>query len=177
MSKPSEAEKQEELNYITSGSAAEKALSSLKNELNEPKVHKSRLWRINIVLLGKKIKKFLSGKRPLGEWGQKQCGKFLKAKGCKILSRNFSCRTGEIDLIVAEPKGTLVFVEVKTRVNENFVDVEATVAGAKRIRMARAANFFIKKHRLENLPLRFDVVIVITDKKTKPQIRHYENAF
>ena len=43
--------------------------------------------------------------------------------------------------------------------------------------MARAANLFIKKHKLDNLPLRFDVVILITDGKDKPQVRHYENAF
>lgn len=129
------------------------------------------------MLFGKNFKKLLSDRRLLGQWGQKQCEKFLKSKGCKILSRNFSCRTGEIDLIVAEPKETLVFVEVKTRTNENFVDTEATVAGAKRLRMTRAANFFIKKHSLENLPLRFDVVTVIADEKNKPQIKHYKNAF
>jgi len=129
------------------------------------------------VLLGKKIKKLLSGKRLLGQWGQKQAEIFLKRKGFKILSRNFYCRTGEIDLIAAEPAGALVFIEVKARVSEHFVDVEANVAGAKQIRMKRAADFFVKKHTLEDMPLRFDVVTVLTNEKTKPQIRHYENTF
>jgi putative endonuclease len=129
------------------------------------------------VLFDNKIKKPLSDIRLLGRWGQKQCEKFLKKKGCRTLVRNFSCRTGEIDLIVAASDGTVVFVEVKTRANENFVDAEATVTRTKQIRMARAANFFIKKHKLENLPLRFDVVAIITCEKGKTQIRHYENAF
>lgn len=129
------------------------------------------------MLFGKNFKKLSSDKRLFAEWGQKQCEKFLKAKGLRIISRNFSCRMGEIDLIAAEPKGSLVFIEVKTRANENFVDAEASITAAKQIRMTRAANLFIKKYKLENLPLRFDVVILITDEKTKPQIRHYENAF
>ncbi|MBU1261183.1 MAG: YraN family protein [Planctomycetes bacterium] len=113
----------------------------------------------------------------LGRWGQKQCEKFFKAKGCKTLTKNFSCRTGEIDLIMAASDGTVVFVEVKTRKNENYVDAEAAVTPAKKQRMKKAANLFVKKHKLDNLPLRFDVVVVIPDENGKAQIRHYENAF
>jgi putative endonuclease len=129
------------------------------------------------VLFGSKIKKLLSDKRLLGKWGQKQSEKFLKKKGHRTLARNFSCRTGEIDLITAASDGTVIFIEVKTRANENFADVEAAVTLAKKQRMAKAANFFVKKHKLENLPLRFDVITVIAAEKGKPQIRHYENAF
>ena len=70
--------------------------------------------------------------------------------------------------------GSVVFVEVKARTNEDYIDAEASITRAKQIRMTRAANLFIKKHKLENLPLRFDVVILITDGKNKPLIRHYE---
>jgi putative endonuclease len=129
------------------------------------------------VLFGNKIKKLLSNTRLLGRWGQKQCERFLKKKGYRTLVRNFSCRTGEIDLIAAASDGTVVFVEVKTRANEDFSDAEAAITAAKKQRMIRAANFFVKKHKLENLPLRFDVVIVIAAEKGKMQIRHYENAF
>ncbi|MCX5633690.1 MAG: YraN family protein [Phycisphaerae bacterium] len=129
------------------------------------------------MLFSRNPKKSLSPTRLLGRQGQKLCEKFLRAKGYKTLTRNFSCRTGEIDLVMMDSDGTVVFVEVKARTNENFADAEAAVTKAKQVRMTRAANLFIKKHKLENLPLRFDVVILITDGKTKPQIRHYENAF
>lgn len=128
-------------------------------------------------LIGKKQRKLLSDAALLGRWGQKQCEKFFKAKGCKTLTKNFSCRTGEIDLIMAASDGTVVFVEVKTRKNENYVDAEAAVTPAKKQRMKKAANLFVKKHKLDNLPLRFDVVVVIPDENGKAQIRHYENAF
>ncbi len=122
-------------------------------------------------------KKTISPTSLLGRRGQKQCEKFLKAKGYKTLTRNFSCTSGEIDLVMLDESGSAVFVEVKTRTNEDLFDAESSITKSKQIRMTRAANLFIKKHKLENLPLRFDVVILITDGKTKPQIRHYENAF
>lgn len=128
-------------------------------------------------LFGDKQKKLLSDTRLLGQWGQKQCEKFYKTSGCKTLARNFSCKTGEIDLVMAAGDGTVIFVEVKTRSAEKFVDAEASITSAKKLRMKRAANLFIKKYEIQDSPLRFDVVMVLPDKKGKPVIRHYENAF
>lgn len=128
-------------------------------------------------LIDKKQGKLLSDTALLGRWGQNQCEKFFKIKGYKTLTQNFSCRTGEIDLIMAARDGTVVFVEVKTRKNEKFVDAEAAITPAKKQRMKKAANLFIKKHKLDNQPLRFDVVIVTPDEKGKARTRHYENAF
>jgi len=122
-------------------------------------------------------KKILSDRRLLGQWGQKQSEKFYKARGCKTLARNFSCSSGEIDLIVGQGDGTIVFVEVKTRRTEEFVKAESAVSYSKKLRMAKAARLFVKKYKIENSPLRFDVVIVIPDEKGKAEIRHYENAF
>ncbi|MDD5134101.1 MAG: YraN family protein [Phycisphaerae bacterium] len=119
----------------------------------------------------------LKNSRLLGRSGQKLCEKFLKNKGYKLLARNFLCKTGEIDLVMADAEGAIVFVEVKTRTNEDFVDAEAAITKAKQIRMNRAAKFFITTHKLEHLPMRFDVVIVMAYEKHKPKIRHYENAF
>jgi len=130
-----------------------------------------------VFLIGKKQGKLLSDSALLGRWGQKQCEKFFKARGCKTLTKNFSCRTGEIDLIMAAPDGTVIFVEVKTRKNENYVDAEAAVTSAKKQRMKKAANLFVNKHKLHNQPLRFDVVIVMLGEDGKTDIRHYESAF
>jgi len=113
----------------------------------------------------------------LGQWGQKQCEKFYKAKGCRTLARNFACRTGEIDLIIGQTDGTVVFVEVKTRSSEKYAQAESAVTYSKKLRMVKAARLFAKEYKLENCPLRFDVVIVMPDQKGKAMIRHYENAF
>jgi putative endonuclease len=125
-------------------------------------------------------------KESLGRWGEKRCEKFLKRKGLKTLTRNFYCKTGEIDLVMVDSDGTLVFVEVKTRANEDFSPSESAVTKAKKTRMLRAARYFLATNNIENRPFRFDVVtIVLGEKGNVPgaikggpaQIRHYENAF
>lgn len=113
----------------------------------------------------------------LGQWGEKCCEKFLKRKGLKTLTRNFSCKTGEIDLIMVDSDGTLVFVEVKTRANEDFSPSESAVTKAKKTRMIRAARYFLAANNVENRPLRFDVVIIVLGEKGPGRIRHYQNAF
>jgi putative endonuclease len=73
--------------------------------------------------------------------------------------------------------GTVVFVEVKDRADEKFADAEAAITAGKKQRMTKTANHFLRKYKLDNMPGRFDVVIVMLDEKGKAQIRHYENAF
>lgn len=124
-----------------------------------------------------KKRRLLADKKLLGQWGEKRCERFLKRKGLKVLVRNFSCKTGEIDLIMVDTDGTIVFVEVKTRANENFGQSESAITAAKKNRMLRAARYFLATHDIENRPFRFDVVTIVLGEKGHPQIRHYENAF
>ena len=113
----------------------------------------------------------------LGRWGEKRSEKFLKRKGLKTLTRNFSCKTGEIDLVMVDSDGTLVFVEVKTRANEDFSPSESAVTKPKKIRMLRTARYFLAANEIEDRPCRFDVVTIVLGEKGPAQIRHYENAF
>jgi putative endonuclease len=91
--------------------------------------------------------------------------------------RNYSCKMGELDLVMVDPDGTLVFIEVRSRADETFVAPEATVTPAKRERVGKAARHFIATHRIEDRPLRFDVITLVLGRRGAPQIRHYENAF
>jgi putative endonuclease len=97
----------------------------------------------------------------LGLWGEKYCEKFLKGKGFRRLARNFRCKTGEIDLIMVDGNGSIVFVEVKTRADEDFGPAESSVTTAKKVRMSRAARYFPATHNIENRPFRFDVVAIV----------------
>ena len=130
-----------------------------------------------MLFFGNKLKKVLSDSHLLGQWGQKQCEKFYKAKGCKTLARNFACKSGEIDLIIGQADGTVIFVEVKTRSSEKYAQAESAITYSKKLRMVKAARLFVKEYKIENYPLRFDVVIVMPDANGKAMIRHYENAF
>jgi len=122
-------------------------------------------------------RRLLSDRVRLGRWGERRCERFLQNKGLRTLIRNYSCTLGELDLVMVDGDGTLVFVEVRSRANETFGPAEATVNLAKRERVAKAARHFIAAHRIEDRPLRFDVITLILSRRGAPQIRHYENAF
>lgn len=123
-------------------------------------------------------KKRISADRALlGKWGEKQALKFLKAKGHQLLTKNFSCERGEIDIITAEANGTIVFVEVKTRTSENFAMAEDAVNYEKQRKMSITSKFFLSEHNIRNRPYRFDIITVILPPEGKKQINHYANAF
>lgn len=121
--------------------------------------------------------KLLADREKLGRWGEKRCEGFLKKRGFRKLMRNFSCRSGEIDLIMVDNEGAVVFVEVKTRADESFGPAESVITAGKKNRMSRAARYFLATHNIEDRPYRFDVVTIVLGQKGRPQIRHYENAF
>jgi putative endonuclease len=122
-------------------------------------------------------RKLLTDRARLGRWGERRCERYLRRKGLRTLTRNYACRTGELDLVMVDRDGTLVFIEVRTRAGEGFVPVEATVTKGKRTRVARAARYFLAVHDIHDRPLRFDVVTLVLGPQGPPTIRHYENAF
>lgn len=125
--------------------------------------------------LGKK--KLLRDAKLLGRWGEKRAAAFLTSKGFHIIARNYTCPAGEIDLITCDPDGVIAFTEVKTRRDEKYARAQDAVNANKQKTMIMAAKSFIRNYRIKDRPLRFDVVAVVMNKKKRPQIRHYENAF
>ncbi len=85
---------------------------------------------------------------------------FLQQQGLRLLQRNY--RTpgqggGEIDLILQETDGTLVFVEVRKRAQRQFGGALASVSRTKQRRIIFAARYYLC--RFQRLPpARFDVV-------------------
>jgi len=124
-----------------------------------------------------KKSKLSADRERLGRWGEKQTEKFLKRKGLKTLTKNYLCKTGEIDLIMVDTDRTIVFVEVKTRADESFSPSESAITAGKKAKMVRTARYFLATNEIEDRPLRFDVVTVILGQKGPVQIRHHENAF
>ena len=79
----------------------------------------------------KKTSDVQSHKKALGKKGEVVAAKFLKKKGYKILQRNYRRKTGEIDIICYE-RGSIVFVEVKTRGSDSYGPPELAVTEAKK---------------------------------------------
>ena len=121
--------------------------------------------------------RLLAEPKVLGQWGEKRSEKLLKNKGLRRLARRFSCKTGEIDLVMMDTDGTIVFVEVKTRANEDFTPAELVVTNTKRKKLISASRYFIETYNVHDRPFRFDVVTVVLGKTKREQIKHYSSAF
>lgn len=109
-----------------------------------------------------------------GSAGESAAAAYLKRKKYKILGQNFSCRFGEIDVIAQHGK-YVVFVEVKTRKNENFAQAREFVTRAKQERVIKAAMLWLQQNDVELQP-RFDVIEVVGE-GIRQKITHIENAF
>lgn len=89
----------------------------------------------------------------------------LQRQGMRLLERNYrvargpSRRAGEIDLILRDRDGTLVFVEVRARRDARHGGAAASVTPAKRARIVYAARHYLMR-LASPPPCRFDVVSV-----------------
>lgn len=99
---------------------------------------------------------------------------FLQGKGLKLLKRNYSCRRGEIDLIMRDAK-TLVFVEVRYRRSDRFGSAEESVTSQKISRIVTTAEHYIQQTAQSFDECRFDVIAVKS--LNQPDIVWLKNAF
>ncbi len=86
----------------------------------------------------------------------------LARAGLRLVARNY--RTpgrggGEVDLILRDTDGTLVFAEVRQRASARFGGAAASVGATKRRRIVFAARHFLMRLP-ETPPCRFDVVAI-----------------
>ena len=116
----------------------------------------------------------------LGRRGEREAARLLKAKGYRILTRNYTIRQGEVDL-VAFRDGVLAFVEVRSQTQPAPFDPLHTITRRKQRRVIKAAYSYMSRHQqgaaAQVMP-RFDVVTVLFDQQGKPQeVTHVEGAF
>lgn len=102
---------------------------------------------------------------------------WLRAKGCRILARNFrGPRRGEVDIIARDQK-QLLFVEVKTRREGTRIRPLDAVNKTKQSLIERGANAWLKQLGTRDLPWRFDVIEVHVEEGVKPRVNHVKDAF
>ena len=112
--------------------------------------------------------------KELGVTGEQIATRYLVDKGFVILENNYHNRHKEVDLIALD-QGELVFVEVKTRSTDYFMQPEEAVDHQKRQNLIRVANQYIRYHKRTE-PVRFDIIAIVkNDKGTR--INHIKNAF
>jgi putative endonuclease len=101
----------------------------------------------------------------------------LEARGYRIIERNWRRPEGELDL-VADDRGILVFVEVRSRTGEERGHPLETVNARKRARVVRAARLYLEATQPAATAFRFDVVgVIFACDGARPTITHVEDAF
>ena len=115
-------------------------------------------------------------KREIGILGEHIAQKFLADKGYRIICKNFRTPFGELD-IVAKHKGSIVFIEVRTRSTSSLGPPILSVTRIKQIHLIRNALFYLKRYGQVYADWRIDVVTVKLGHGLKAEnIEHIENA-
>ncbi|MFZ4628886.1 MAG: YraN family protein [Blastocatellia bacterium] len=128
--------------------------------------------------------------RQLGQLGEQLAARYLISQGYQIVASNFRgpigrrpdgrAIEGEIDLIAYDltlSPAVLVFLEVKTRRDDQLARPEAAVDQRKRLRIIRAARLYRRFLSLRDWPYRFDVVSLLLPPNASPQLSHLKNFF
>lgn len=85
---------------------------------------------------------------------------YLSAQRLQLVERNYNCKLGEIDLIMRDGD-YLVFIEVRSRVNERFGGGVGSITMAKRRKIMNASSHYLMMRKMQDkFPLRFDVISI-----------------
>lgn len=92
----------------------------------------------------------------LGRDAETRATRFLTGHGLTLVTRNYRCRGGEIDLVMRDGR-QLVFVEVRYRSHSGYGGALASIDPRKRRRLIIAAQHYLLHSGWQG-PCRFDVV-------------------
>lgn len=108
--------------------------------------------------------------------GERLAGEMLESKGLELIERNWRCKAGEADIVAMED-GTVVLVEVKSRIGspDDEVYPELAVDEEKIGRYEIMLKYFMAQHPdVHNA--RFDVVAVNLVSDSMAKVRHIVSA-
>ncbi|MFI5609238.1 YraN family protein [Amycolatopsis sp. NPDC051903] len=115
-------------------------------------------------------------RRAVGRWGEDLAARHLQNAGLVVLSRNWLCREGELDLVLSDGD-KVVFCEVKTRTGTGFGTPAESVTDEKIGRIRRAAQRWLQAHRVGWCATRYDVVTILAPAGAHPEVHHIAGAF
>ena len=114
----------------------------------------------------------------LGRLGEKLAAEYLIAQGFRLILSNFKVPigrntrgvavTGEIDIVALDGE-TICFVEVKTRVSDEFAEPIANVTARKQRQIIRTARVYRRIFGLTEMTHRYDVVSVVLERGSEPR--------
>lgn len=84
---------------------------------------------------------------------------YLEQQGLQLVTQNFSCKAGEIDLVMRH-QHYWVFVEVKYRASNRYGGALAAVTRSKQLKVRRAVQYYQQIYRITQQPCRIDVLAI-----------------
>lgn len=96
-----------------------------------------------------------------GQRAERLAEEYLIAQGLTLVTRNYRCAHGELDLVMQD-RDSFVFVEVRARRNRDFGGAEGSIDRRKQAKLRASALHYLQVHRLD-APCRIDVVAVNGD--------------
>ena len=113
----------------------------------------------------------------IGALGEQLAVDHLTSLGLRVLTRNWRCRYGELDVIAADDAARIVvFVEVKTRTGDQFGGVSQAVTSDKLRRLRRLAGLWLAGQRSSWAAVRMDVIGVRIGRTRTPEITHLQGV-
>jgi putative endonuclease len=112
----------------------------------------------------------------LGRRGEDLAADYLAGTGLVVLSRNWRCREGEVDLIATDGQ-RLVVCEVKTRSGTGYGEPSEGVTPAKAARIRRVTAAWLRAYRVGWCEIRFDVLAVLCPQQGPVTVEHLQGAF
>jgi putative endonuclease len=112
----------------------------------------------------------------LGKRGEDLAADYLAGAGFVVLSRNWRCREGELDLVATDGE-RLVVCEVKTRSGTGYGEPSEGVTPAKAARIRRVTAAWLRAYRVGWCEIRFDVLAVLCPPDGPVTVEHLQGAF
>ena len=109
-----------------------------------------------------------------GQIAENLAALFLAKRGLAVITRNYRCRGGEIDLVCRDGKA-LVFVEVRLRRHAGFGGAGASITLTKQRRIILAAQHYLSEHHKHDCACRFDCLLL--DSTREQDIEWVKDAF
>lgn len=115
-------------------------------------------------------------RQEIGRAGEEHAESLLRSRGAVVLSRNWRCAEGELDLVVLDAAGRLRFVEVRTRTGTGFGTPAESVTGQKLHRFRQAARRWLAANPSGSRQVCFDVVGVDLSNPDRPRLELFEDV-
>ena len=111
-----------------------------------------------------------------GQIGEDLAGQYLLKNGYTILEQNLKAPFGEID-IIAEKENYKIFIEVKSRTSENYLELAHSLYNKQIAHLRKAAVYYFVDQNIYLTPIRFDLIAIKIDPAARniDKLKHFKN--